>query len=48
MTDSRPTDDLCKKRTNRNSFFDLLPEEKAELLLVEDERKRNERGYYAP
>lgn len=40
MTDSRPTDDLCKKRTNRNSFFDLLPEEKAELFLVEDEEEK--------
>jgi hypothetical protein len=41
MKDVRPIDDdLCKKRTNRNSFFDLLPEEKAELLLVEDEEEK--------
>jgi len=38
---AQSTTTFIRRGQTENSFFDLLPEEKAELLLVEDERKRN-------
>jgi hypothetical protein len=37
---AQSTTTFIRRGQTENSFFDLLPEEKAELLLVEDEEEK--------